>query len=112
TPGVGSTPNAGSARRTLKTKQLSRIFAQDLVLLPLGEILARADGGDSVRKLRVEVRIVARHEDVILSELGDGPLEIGLVRLAGDPAVAPDVFRGRHPQHARDLREILRPLPV
>src|SRR2546422_8532538 len=89
TPGVGSTPNAGSARRTLKTKQVSRIFAQDLVLLPGGEILALADAGDRVRVLRVEVRIVARHEDAVLAELPDRPLEIGLVRLAGDPAVAP-----------------------
>src|SRR6267378_4060619 len=112
TPGVGSTPNAGGATRTLKTKQLSRIFAQNLVLLPSGKVLPLADAGDRVRKLRVEVRIIARHEDAVLAELPDWPLEIGLVRLAGDPAVAPDVFRGRLLQHARNLREILGPLPV
>src|SRR2546429_3799863 len=64
TPGVGSTPNAGSARRTLKTKQVRRIFAKDLVLLASAEILAPADARYGMRELRIEVRIVARHEDM------------------------------------------------
>ncbi len=96
----------------VEIQQPRRVLAEDLVLLTLGEVFARADARDSARKLRVEVRIVARHEYAVLAELGDRPREIGFVRLAGHVAVAADVFGRRHAEHARDLRKILRPLPV
>src|SRR6266700_4236887 len=126
TPGVGSTAKLagatakpsrtrkrrGTAAKRLEPKQARRVLAEDLVLLPPGEILARADARDRVRKLRVEVRIVARHEDVILAQLGDRPREIGLVGFAGHVAVAAYVLGGRHLEHARDLREVPGPLPV
>src|SRR6185503_14701855 len=94
---LGSTAAAGkAARRRLKTEQASRIFAQDLVLLPRAQVLARANRRDGVRILGIEMRIVARHEDPVLPELGDRPLEVALVGFAGDVAVAPDVFGGGH----------------
>src|SRR6266850_8126383 len=113
TAAVGSTASAGAApTRRLKPQQASRIFAQDLVLLPRGQVLAGANRGDGVRIFGIEVRIVARHEDMVLPELRDRPLEVVLVGFAGDVAVAPDVFRGGHLEMRRDLREVLRPFPV
>src|SRR5712691_4138819 len=115
TPGAGWTANAGAAARParmLKMQQASRIFSEDLVLVPRVEILALAQRRDGMRKLRIEVRIVARHEDVVLAQLGERPREIGFVRLAGHITIAAYVLRGRHLQRAGDLREILRPFPV
>src|SRR5207302_10808899 len=112
TSGEGSTANVRAARKRLKAKQASRIFAEDLGLLALVDVLARADRRDGVRILRVEVRVVARHQDVVLAELSDRARELALVRFAGGVAVAPDVFGGRHLHVARDLREVLGPFPV
>src|SRR5438094_6112880 len=107
TSGEGSTANARAARKRLKAKQASCVFTEDLGLLALADVFARADGRHGVRVFRVEVRIVARHQDVVLAELGDRAREIGFVGLAGDMPVAPDVLRGRRLQVARVLREVL-----
>src|SRR5438874_1179614 len=82
TSAEGSAASAAPARRTLNAKQASRVFTEDLRFLPLAQVLARADRRDGVRVLRVEVRIVARHQDVILAELGDRAREVGFVGLA------------------------------
>src|SRR5712691_3572505 len=125
-PGVGSTAKlagatarpsrttkrSGTAAKRLEPQQARGALAQDLGLLQLGEIFSRADVRDGMRKLRIEVRIVARHEYVIFADLGDRPHEIGFVCLAGHVTVAAYVLRGRHLEHARDLRKILRPFPV
>src|SRR5882672_2843607 len=112
TSGVGSIASAPAlARSRLEAQQASRVLTEDLRLLALVEVLARADRRDRVRVLRVEVRIVARHEDVVLAELRDRAHEVCLVRFAGDVAVAPDVFGRRHLQVPRDLREIPGPYP-
>src|SRR5262249_19454575 len=113
TSAVGSIASAPAlARSRLKAQQASRVLTEDLRLLALVDVVARAQGGDGVRVLRVEVRIVARHEDVVLAQLRDRAREVRLVRLAGDVAVAPDVFRGRPLQVPGDLRKIPGPFPV
>src|SRR6185369_10564557 len=96
TPGSGSTAAAAAARRQLQAKQASRVLTEDLRLLALVQVPARADGRDGVRIFRIEMGIVARHQDVVLAEIGDRPHEVAFVRLAGDVAVALDVLGGRH----------------
>src|SRR5262249_47424084 len=102
-----------AARIASEVEQPRGVLAENLILLPRGEIFALADAGHGVRVLRVELRIVRRHQDMVLADLGDRPREILLVRLAGEVAVAAHIFR-RRPQleGAGELREVLRPVPV
>src|SRR5438477_8847091 len=113
TPGEGSTASAVMLARTrLKAEQARRIFTEDFRLLALVEVEAGTDRGDGMRVLGVEVRIVARHKNVVFAELGDRPRQIAFVGLAGDVAIAPYVFRRSPLQVSRDLRKVLGPLPV
>src|ERR671935_1753130 len=74
TSAVGSIASAAVmptplARSRLEAKQASGVFTEDLALLALVQVVARADGRDGVRILRIEVRIVARHQDVVFPNL-------------------------------------------
>src|SRR5438067_5148462 len=89
TPADGSTASAATLARTrLKAQQARRIVSKDLRFLSLIDVRACADRRHGMRVLGVEVRIVARHKNVIFAELGDRPRQIVLVRLARDVAIA------------------------
>src|SRR5690349_15996857 len=81
TAALGSTAAADAATTSrLKAQQVRRIFAEDFRFLAFIEVRALAERSHRVRVLGIEVRIVARHEDVVLAELGERPREIPFVR--------------------------------
>jgi hypothetical protein len=77
-----------------QTIETDGVIPEDLLYGLLGKPRFKLDDLFDDVRLVVGMRIVRRKEQIILADVLDRVMEIGLIRLAGDKALAAEVFRG------------------